>query len=84
MKEEVSEVRDRSADLWIKMLFFITAIAVGLVAYMGDRFIGGQDKMNTELKSMNGFLQTHESRISRNEDDISANSDRIFILEGFK
>ena len=69
-RNEVSQVQDKPAEIWIKLLFFITAIAVGLVAYVGDRVIAGQDRMNAELSKMSSFLQTHESRISRNEKDI--------------
>jgi len=70
-RRAINEVRDVPAEVWIKVLSFITLTAVGLVGYIGDRVIDGQDSMNNELKSMNGFLQTHETRISRNEKDIS-------------
>jgi len=74
---KVSQVQDKPAEVWIKLLFTITAIAVALVAYMGDRFINNQDKLiqgqnrtTEEVGKINGNLQTYESRISRNEKDI--------------
>ena len=97
-KRKVNEVRDRPTEVWIKMLFAVTAIAVALVAYMGDRFIVNQDKLidgqnrtTEEVGKINGNLQAYESRISRNEQDVKEVRDvttnhegRIIKLEGAK
>ena len=96
--DQVSQVQDKPTEVWIKLLFFITAIAVALIAYMGDRFIVNQDKLiegqnrtTEEVGKINGNLQTYGSRISRTESDVkeirstvSDNSKRIYKLEGFK
>ena len=98
MPKEVSEVRDRPTEIWIKLLFAITAIAVGLIAYMGDRFIVNQDKLiegqnrtTEEVGKINGNLQTYGSRISRTESDVKEirsvvfdHSERIIKLEGIR
>ena len=91
MTKEVSEVRDRPTEIWIKLLFGITAIAVALIAYMGDRFIVNQDKLIEETSKINGNLQVYGSRISRIEVDVkevrgvvSNNSERIYKLEGIR
>lgn len=90
-RRAISEVRDIPTEIWIKVLSFLAVITLGLMGYIGDRFIVGQDKTNEELKTMNGYLQTHESRISRNERDIkdwstitTDNLERIHKLEGIK
>lgn len=98
MPKEVIEVKDRPTEIWIKLLFAITAIAVGLIAYMGDRFIVNQDKLiegqnrtTEEVGKINGNLQTYGSRISRTESDVkeirsvvSDHSERIYKLEGIR
>jgi len=90
-RDEVSQVQDKPAEVWIKLLFFITAIAVALIAYMGDRFIVNQDKLIEETSKINGNLQVYGSRISRIEVDVkevrgvvSNNSQRIYKLEGIR
>ena len=97
-RNEVSQVQDKPTEVWIKLLFFITAIAVGLIAYMGNRFIVNQDELikgqnrtTEEVGKINGNLQTYGSRITRNEIDIQelhsisdTNSERIYKLEGIK
>ena len=89
--DQISQVQDKPTEVWIKLLFGITSFAVLLLGYMGDRFIGNQDKLidgqnrtTDEVGKINGNLQAYKSRITRNERDISSNSDRIFILEGVK
>ena len=96
--DQVSQVQDKPTEVWIKLLFFITAIAVALIAYMGDRFIVNQDKLiegqnrtTEEVGKINGNLQTYGSRISRTESDVkeirsvvSDHSQRIYKLEGIK
>jgi hypothetical protein len=78
---EISEVRDRPTEVWIKVLSFIAVITLPLIGAIGNSLIDGQERMNKELSRMNGYLQTHESRISRNEQDISANSARLYKIE---
>jgi hypothetical protein len=86
-----TEVRDRPAEIWIKILSLIAVITLPLIGIIGSSLIDGQERMNKELSRMNGFLQTHESRISRNELDIRAwgdisseNSSRLSKMEGRK
>jgi len=70
-KESIAiPVSDRPAETWIKLLVAVAMIAVGLTGYIGDRLIDGQDRTTKEVSKINGFLQTHESRITRNERDI--------------
>jgi Na+-translocating ferredoxin:NAD+ oxidoreductase RnfG subunit len=97
-KNEISEVRDRTADLWIKLLFFITTIAVGLVAYVGDRVIKGQDKMAEgqvemikEVVKLRFHFKSIDGRVSRVENSdkeqnvrINDNFKEINILKGRK
>ena len=64
------EVSDRPTEIWIKLLSFITTIAVGLVGVIGSMIITGQTKMTEEVSKINGNLQAYDSRISRNERDI--------------
>ena len=75
--DQVSQVQDKPTEVWIKSLFFITAIAVGMIAYMGDRFIKGQDKiaagqieMTKEISKLNSYFKVIDSRVSRNINDI--------------
>lgn len=89
--KEVSEVRDRPAEVWIKLLFTVTLILVGLIGYMGDRVIVGQDKQLEEMSKINANIESYGTRISRNETDIQeinvrvlGNSERIYKLEGVK
>ena len=96
--DQVSQVQDKPTEVWIKLLFAITAIAVALIAYMGDRFITNQDELikgqnrtTEEVGKINGNLQTYGSRISRTESDVkeirsvvSDHSQRIYKLEGIK
>ncbi|MCK4822900.1 hypothetical protein KA005_44470 [bacterium] len=70
MSQEISEVRDRPTEIWIKLLVAVTVILVGLIGYMGDRVIVGQDKQLEEMGKINGNLKAYETRISRNEKDI--------------
>ena len=70
MNQEVSEVRDRPTEIWIKLLVAVTVVLVGLIGYMGDRVIVGQDKQLEEMGKINGNLKAYETRISRNEKDI--------------
>ena len=69
-RRAINEVRDRPTETYIKLLFWITAIAVALLAYMGDRFITNQDKQIDEMSDINANLKAYETRISRNEKDI--------------
>ena len=90
-QDEVSQVQDKPAEVWIKLLFAITTFAVLLLGYMGDRFIVNQDKLIEETSKINGNLKVYGSRISRIEVDVkevrgavSSNSERIFKLEGIR
>lgn len=85
----ISEVRDRPAEIWIKVLSLVAIITLPLIGVIGSSLIRGQEKMTDEISKMNAYLRTHEIRISRNEKDIeevrtlsSGNSDRIYKLEG--
>ncbi len=96
--DQVSQVQDKPAEVWIKLLSFITGIAVLLVAYMGDRVIKGQDKMaagqvemTKEISKLNSYFKVIDGRVSRNETDIKEvrslstnNLKRIYKLEGNK
>ena len=64
------QVSDRPAEIWIKLLFFITAIAVALTAYMGDRVIQSVDRTTEEVSKINVSISSFDDRISRNERDI--------------
>lgn len=90
-EQKAMPVSDRPAELWIKLLFFITAIAVALTAYIGNRVIDGQDRMTEEVSKMNGSLRVYGSRLSGLElrvkdinDTVIGNTDRIYKLEGAK
>lgn len=74
MKNEVS---DRPVELWIKIVGLVALFTFPLIGTIGGWLIRGQDKTNIELSKLNGYLATHESRISRNEVDISSNSMEI-------
>ena len=67
---EAIEVSDRPTEIWIKLLSFITTIAVALVGVIGTMIISGQTKMTDEISKMNSNLKAYEVRISRNESDI--------------
>ena len=90
-RRALTEVRDRPTEIWIKVLSLVAIITLPLIGAIGNSLIQGQERTNKELSKMNAFLQTHESRISRNESDIneinvkvSGNSERIYKLEGAK
>ena len=90
-RRALTEVRDRPAELWIKVLSLVAVITLPLIGVIGKSLIDGQNRMTEEISKMNAFLQTHESRISRNEDDIkeinvkvNGNSERIYKLKGAK
>ena len=70
MKKDVSEVRDRPAEIWIKLLVAVTMVLVGLIVYMGDKVITGQENQLKEMSKINASLTVYETRISRNEEDI--------------
>ncbi len=82
MSTKAIEVRDRSADTWIKVLGLVAVITLPLVGAIGGSLIRGQERTNEQLANLNGYFKTHESRISRNELDISSNSKKIYTLEG--
>jgi len=91
MGNDVREVRDRPTEIWVKLLGIIAVFTFPLIGTIGTLLIQGQLKTNEELSEMNGYLQTHESRISRNEKDIrhvwsvsAENLERIYKLEGSK
>ena len=98
MPDKISQVQDKPAEIWIKLLFTITAIAVALVAYMGNRVIKGQDimaagqvEMTKEISKLNSYFRVIDGRVSRAETDIKEvralstnNSKRLYILEGSK
>lgn len=69
-RRAINEVIDRPAITAARLLVAITAVAVAMVAYMGDRVIVGQDKQLEEMSKINGNLKAYEARISRNEQDI--------------
>jgi len=71
-EEKPLSVADKPAEIWIKMLVFVTTIALALVAYMGNRIIEGQDELIQSVGTLNGNMQTMDSRVSRNEEDIRA------------
>jgi len=84
-----TEVRDRPAELWIKVLSLVAIFTLPLIGVIGNSLIDGQNRMSEELSKLNAFLQTHESRISRNERDIeevriisNSNSSRLYKIEG--
>ena len=85
-------VSDRPAEIWIKLLVFVTSVAVALITYMGNRGIVGQDMLiegqnrKTEaVGKINGNLQTINSRVSRNEKDIQElQSFHVNIQNGLK
>ena len=90
-RRSLTEVRDRPAEIWIKVLSLVAIVTLPLIGVIGSSLIQGQERMNEELSEMNAYLQTHESRISRNEVDIreinvkvSGNSERIYKLKGVK
>jgi len=63
MPKEVQEVRDRTADTWIKA---IGVIIIPLVGIIGALFLDGQgktndalNKINDKLNTYNALLQTH-------------------------
>ena len=75
--KEISQVQDKPTEVWIKLLFGITSFAVLLLGYMGDRFIGNQDKLiegqnrtTEEVGKINGSLRVYETRVSRIEQDV--------------
>jgi len=89
MKPEPSEVRDRPTEVWIKILSLIAVFTLPLIGAIGNSLIDGQNKMVEEMSKLNAYLQTHESRISRNERDIkeiniisNGNSKWIYELRG--
>ena len=89
MPGNISEVRDRPAELWIKVLSLVAIFTLPLISVIGSSLIDGQNRMSEELSKLNAFLQTHESRISRNERDIeevriisNSNSSRLYKMEG--
>lgn len=91
-----TEVRDRPAELWIKVLGLVAVVTMPLIGVIGTIIIDGQKTTNVELKNLNekmntynAELKTHASRISRNETDIqetnvkvNEHAQRIYQLEG--
>lgn len=90
-RRSISEVRDRPAETWIKVLSLVALVTLPLISVIGNSLINGQAKTIEEISKLNAFLQTHESRISRNENDIkeinvkvSGNSEMIYKIKGVK
>ena len=83
-------------ELWIKVITLVAIITLPLVSTIGGFIIQGQNEMtagqrktNEELSKINGYLLTHENRISRTESDVKeisvkvlGNTERIYKLEG--
>ena len=79
-----TEVRDRPAELWIKVLSLVAVVTLPLISGIGYFLIHGQEETNNALErtnealqrmsdkmnQYNAQLQTNASRISRNEEDI--------------
>lgn len=76
-EQTVLPVSDRPAEVWIKLLFFITAIAVAMVGYIGDRLIKGQDRTTEAVSKINGSLSTFDHRISENAKDIEETNVKV-------
>ena len=90
-RRSLTEVRDRPAEIWIKVLSLVAIVTLPLIGVIGNSLIDGQNRMTEEISKMNAYLQTHESRISRNESDINeinvkvlGNSEMIYKLKGAK
>ncbi len=78
-----------SSETWIKLFVAVAIILIGLIGYIGDRVIVGQDKQLKEMSDMNGNQQAFREKISRNKDDIrdvnvkvSGIDERVYKLEG--
>jgi len=63
---EPSEVRDRPVEMSGVINNILTALVLMVMSWVGFNI----NAMKTDIAEVNGFLQTHESRISRNESDI--------------
>ena len=95
MNEKVTQVNDRPAELWIKVLSLVAMITLPLVGVIGSFLIDGQKETNSSLEKINNAitsfsvkLENHDGRISRVEDDVKEVRDvqdnygqRIFKLE---
>jgi hypothetical protein len=82
MKEqEISQVQDKPAEIWIKLLVIVTSIAVGMVGYGGDKVIEELKEIRKEVNAGNIKFENHEGRISSNTRASTDNTKRIIILE---
>jgi len=72
------KVEDRPVELWIKVLSLVAMITLPLIGIIGNSLISGQERMNQQLGKLNAFLQQHEARISRNEQDIERINQALF------
>ena len=80
MEEErrsVSEVTDKVADRWIKIIGLVALFTFPLIGTIGKLILNNMDEISArqvltidQLGKINGFLGTHESKISRNTQDI--------------
>lgn len=98
MNKEVTQVADRPAELWIKVLGLVAILTLPLIGVIGSMIIDGQNKTNTALEKIfdtlnayNAIHANHANRILRNEIDIKdiedmmkSSSKRIYKLEGTK
>ncbi len=75
----------RSLDLWFKaiglFISFFALITIPLITTIGSQVIQGQEKTNVLLTQLIASDKTQDSRIMRNEADISKNSAKIYTLE---
>lgn len=74
---EVTEVADRPAELWIKVLGLVAIVTLPLIGVIGGFLIDGQKETNVSLGKINDAITTfsvklenHNGRISRVERDV--------------
>lgn len=66
MTNEVSEVKDIPTENGVKINNILTFLVLSVMTWVGYNI----NTMKIDIAEMNGFLKTHDVRISRNEDDI--------------
>lgn len=69
-------------DSWkITILDVVAVITIPLISVIGSMIIDELKELRKEVTAFSITFENHEGRISRNKNDISVNSNRIYTLE---
>lgn len=87
MKEKPMKVTDRPTEVGVTINNILTFLVLSVMGWVGYNI----NTMRVDIATMSGYLQTHESRISRTESDVKeihikvdGNTREIYKLKGAK